>query len=107
MNSSDLDYIRAFKSEVISSENQQAKEIIFDDAFKAGRLWYSKLRRADTDKPDNTLKKECKSYIKSNAKFSNKPSGFIPSFIWWIIAKAIINWIVNRIINHIATNDRR
>ena len=49
---------------------------------------------------NNYLKKDLKRYIKNWVRLSKYRGhhGFIPSFIWWFIARAVINWIVDKII---------
>ena len=51
---------------------------------------------------NNYLKKDLKRYVKNRVRLGKYRGkhGFIPSFIWWFIAKAVISWIVNRIIDH-------
>ena len=48
------------------------------------------------------LKKDLKRYVRNRICWRkyNKRHGFIPSFVWWFIARAVINWIINRIIDH-------
>ena len=46
------------------------------------------------------LKKDLKRYVKNRVRLGKYRGkhGFIPSFIWWFIARAVINWIVDKII---------
>ena len=46
------------------------------------------------------LKKSLKQYVRDRVRLSRYRGkhGFIPSFIWWFIARAVISWIVDRII---------
>ena len=46
------------------------------------------------------LKKSLKRYVRNRVRLSRYRGkhGFIPSFIWWFIARAVISWIVDRII---------
>ena len=46
------------------------------------------------------LKKSLKKYVRDRVRLSRYRGkhGFIPSFIWWFIARAVISWIVDRII---------
>ena len=46
------------------------------------------------------LKKSLKRYVRDRVRLSRYRGkhGFIPSFIWWFIARAVISWIVDRII---------
>ena len=47
------------------------------------------------------LKKDLKRYVRNRICWRkyNKRHAFIPSFVWWFIARAVINWIINRIID--------
>ena len=47
------------------------------------------------------LKKDLKRYIKNRVNLNKHRNnhGFIPSFIWWFIARAVIDWIISRIID--------
>ena len=48
------------------------------------------------------IKRELRKYIKGRinvGKYRSKIHGFIPSFIWWWIANAVINWIVKQILD--------
>ena len=46
------------------------------------------------------LKKSLKRYVRDRVRLGRYRGkhGFIPSFIWWFIARAVISWIVDRII---------
>ena len=48
------------------------------------------------------IRRDLRRYVKNRVRLNKYRSkyGYIPSFIWWFIAKAVINWIVNRIIDH-------
>ena len=50
----------------------------------------------------NYIKKDLRRYVKKRVRLGRYKGkyGFIPSFVWWFIARAVINWIVNRIIHH-------
>tara|TARA_R110002020_G_scaffold460728_1_gene679358 strand:- start:252 stop:575 length:324 start_codon:yes stop_codon:yes gene_type:complete len=48
------------------------------------------------------MKKDLKRYIKNHLnidKHKRRNHGFIPSFLWWWIASAVVNWLVNRILS--------
>ena len=49
---------------------------------------------------NNHLRKDLKRYVKNRVRLGKYRSrhGFIPSFIWWFIARAVINWLVDKII---------
>ena len=51
-------------------------------------------------KSSRHLRKDLKRYVKNRVKLGRYRSkyGFIPSFIWWFIARAVISWIVDKII---------
>lgn len=102
----DLDYIKAYKSDIITSNNE-ADAVIFQDAFMAAREYYGKLTPHHCQTMTRKqLHAKLNRYIKTKADFTNRPSRFIPSVIWWWIAKAIIKWIIRRIIDHIMKHDR-
>jgi hypothetical protein len=48
------------------------------------------------------LRKDLKKYIKgriNHRKYNDGKYGFIPSILWWWIASAVVNWIVNKILD--------
>ena len=48
------------------------------------------------------MKRDLKNYIKSRLsidKHKRRYHGLIPGIIWWGIASAVINWLVNRILD--------
>ena len=47
-----------------------------------------------TKNNEKKLRKECKKYIVE----TNKPSGFIPAFVWAWAIKALIEWVVSKVI---------
>jgi len=101
----DIDYIAASKSDATS--NDDVKQVIFEDAFMAARECYGRLTAYHCQTMTHSeLYFRFKRYIKTKANFTNRPTGFIPSIIWWWIAKAIISWIISRIIDHIMKHDR-
>lgn len=113
MNREEIQYIKdlAFAPQGVCGslpdKDRSTKTIIFHDAFDAASDWYEqcpvghiffpRLARIQKSK----LKKECKKYIYANAKFRNKPASFLPSFVWWWLAKIVINWIIDKIIKHL------
>lgn len=104
MNSKEIQYIRREKEVVgvCGGRDSSTKHVIFNDSFAAAQEWYESttLEHCQSQRP-RKLKSSCKTYINSNAHFSNKPVGFFPGLIWWFIAKLIINWIIGKIIEHI------
>ncbi len=48
------------------------------------------------------LKKDLRRYVKKRVMLGRyrRKYSFIPSFVWWFIARSVINWIVKRIIDH-------
>ena len=113
MNREEIQYIKelAFAPQGVCGslpdKNRTTKEGIFNDAFEAASDWYGNYPLGDIFYPKlgrirtSHLRKECKKYIYKNAKFTNKPSGFLPSFVWWWLAKIVINWIIDKIIHHL------
>ena len=113
MNREEIQYIKqlAFAPQGVCGsrpdKDRQTKEVIFNDAFEAASDWYEGCPVGDIFYPrlariqKTKLKKECKKYIYDNANFTNKPSGFLPSFVWWWLAKIVINWIIDKIIKHL------
>ena len=47
------------------------------------------------------IRKDLKRYVTKRVRLARykEKYGIIPSFIWWFVAKAVINWIINRIID--------
>lgn len=105
MRAQDIDYIVLSKSD--ATANDDVKQIIFEDAFMAARECYGRLTAYHCQTMTySELYFRFNRYIKTKANFTNRPAGFIPSVIWWWIAKAVISWIINRIIDHIMKHDR-
>ena len=63
---------------------------------------YGGTTRSSAKVSSKQLKKSLKRYVRNRVRLGRYRGkhGFIPSFIWWFIAKAVISWIVNRIIDH-------
>lgn len=96
MNVDDIKYIAAAKSDVINSDTTRLA--IFNQAFEHACGWYESLPKQQGNYSKKKLRKEAYSYVYSRM---DKPSGFLPSVIWWWIARSIITWIVQKIIDHI------
>ena len=113
MDRQEIQYIRtlAFAPQGVCGslpdKDRHTKEVIFNDAFEAASDWYEGYPVGDIFYPrlarirKSQLKKECKKHIYENANFTNKPAGFLPSFVWWWLAKLVINWIIDKIIKHL------
>tara|TARA_R100000152_G_C6749201_1_gene172854 strand:- start:823 stop:1200 length:378 start_codon:yes stop_codon:yes gene_type:complete len=83
------------------------RKTIFLDAFAAIEIWYENLNpQVCNHFTKSQLSKDAKRFVKDNAKFSNKPSGFIAGTIWIIIAHAIIAWMIQKIMDWIWNNYR-
>ena len=113
MNREEIQYIKdlAFAPQGVCGslpdKDIHTKQIIFNDAFEAASDWYAQCPIGDVFYPrlgrmrTSHLRKACKKHIYENAKFTNKPAGFLPSFVWWWLAKSVINWIIDKIIKHL------
>lgn len=113
MNSEEIQYIKAlaFTAQGVcgssSGKDRDAKEVILNDAFEAASDWYEQYPAGDVFYPrlarirESHIRKQCRKYIYKHAKFTNKPAGFLPSFVWWWLAKIVINWIIDKIIKHL------
>ena len=47
-------------------------------------------------------RKDLKKYVQSRIKvhsYINDRFYFIPSFLWWMLARAVINWVISKIID--------
>tara|TARA_R100000005_G_C4994977_1_gene201901 strand:+ start:153 stop:467 length:315 start_codon:yes stop_codon:yes gene_type:complete len=98
MDINELKYIIAAKGEI--TESDSLKSEIFNEAFKHASGWYKQLtpRGIHKSKSKRALYKKAYNYTYERME---KPSGFIPSFVWWWIARTVIRWIVRKIIEHI------
>tara|TARA_R100001244_G_scaffold89648_1_gene68144 strand:- start:447 stop:770 length:324 start_codon:yes stop_codon:yes gene_type:complete len=48
------------------------------------------------------IRRELRRYVKgriNNRKYTGGKYGFIPSILWWWISSAVVNWIVNKILD--------
>ena len=70
-----------------------AKVSLAYDCIFIAQEWFDKTS-------SKHLKKSLKRYVRDRVRLSRYRGkhGFIPSFIWWFIARAVISWIVDRII---------
>ena len=113
MNREEIQYIKdlAFAPQGVCGslpdKDKHTKQIIFNDAFEAASDWYEQCPVGSVFYPrlgkmrTSHLRKACKKYIYANANFTNKPAGFLPSFVWWWLAKLVVNWIIDKIIKHL------
>lgn len=104
MNPNNLDYLSACEDAgpYKTSENQE----LFLLHLECGKEWYKDLSTTEVlNLPKNQLSKNCRNYIVAT-RGNLKPVGFVGSVIFWFIARAILSWVVNKIIDHLMKVDK-
>ena len=89
-----------------SSSYPSARVALAYDCISYAQEWFNNPRGypdlSNEGSSLSYLKKDLKRYVKKRVRLERyrRKYSFIPSFVWWFIARAVINWIVKRIIDH-------
>ena len=101
----DVDEIMSMSGEVTNSEppyyagSKIDEKVLLKQLVTSGCEWMNSQRSVYSSSlvgksNEKKLRKECRKYIIE----TNKPSGFIPTFVWAWIVKALIEWVVSKIL---------
>lgn len=93
MDTRDIDHIGICFSDCGISESQENREE-YSKVFGYAKEWYADLDlyEANSVSP-RILEKHLRGHISSQVK----PAGFLPAVVWWFIGRAIMNYIINKI----------
>lgn len=106
MNPQDLDYLLVSKDASAYTGSAGYKQELFISSMESGKEWYADLTEQEVlNLPENQLRENCKRYVLATRQ-SVKPVGFIPSVLLLFIGKAILSWVVNKIIDHLMKVDK-
>lgn len=115
MNRSEIEYLRSSPEAVTLIRSQSRgnshsygdsfvkNNTTFNEAFDVAGDWFEDLPLTDAKvKKKRQLRRELRKHVMSQTNFSQKPVGFfMSSWFMMTIVKAIVGWIVNKIIEHI------
>lgn len=101
----DVDEIMSMSGEITNSEppyyagSRMDEKVLLKELVTSGCEWMNVQKNvygvsSVTKNNEKKLRKECKKYIVE----TNKPSGFIPAFVWAWAIKALIEWVVSKVI---------
>jgi len=80
-----------------------AKVALAYDCIFYAEEWFNNPQgyAALSGKSPRKIRKDLKRYVNKRVRLGRykQKYGIIPSFLWWFVARAVINWIVNRIID--------
>lgn len=111
MDVNDIKHIAAAKGEITipHARGEKLRDSIFNEAFRHASEWYADLSigevRVWRHQEKKYRSKKKKSLYKRGYKHvysrMDQPAGLISSFLWWLLARAIIAWIIGKIIDYI------
>jgi hypothetical protein len=96
MDVKDILYIGGNFGSEFGANQEQHKE--FDKCFGSAKGWYSDLTQ---DEHDNVSMKLLRKRCHDRVMRENKPVGFLPAVVWWFLARQLITWLVNKMMDHI------
>lgn len=109
----DVDEIMSMSPEVTNAEapyyggSKIDEKVILRNLVTSGCEWMNVQKNvygvsSVNKNNEKKLRKECRKYIIE----TNKPSGFIPSFIWAWAIKALLEWVVSKIIERMINKEK-
>lgn len=93
MDTRDIDHLGVCFSDCGVSDTQESREE-YSQTFGHAKDWYGSLRPSDAKFVSHRILERS---LRNTVSAKIKPAGFIPSVVWWFIGRAIMNYIIKKI----------